>query len=365
MDWVFWISWGFLCFRAGIASWNFIFPPKLSSNQLSEHKLSILVPARNEEKTLPKLLLQLQNLRYPNLEVLILNDHSSDGTATILSKASKSWEALSFVKGRPLPAGWLGKNWACHQLSELATGHYLLFLDADVAYIEPHLPQNAIATLEEHELDLLSIFPSQRMPTFGEKAIVPLMHYLLLTLLPLSWIRTMPFPSMAAANGQFMLFRASSYKKHQWHKQARKEIVEDIAIMQAVKRQKGKGMTLLGNNQISCRMYEGYRSGIFGFGKNLLAGFGNQLLLMGIYLFLTLFVWLLLVPHFSPIQLLIFITIIVWMRFCTHFASKEAFWVHVFLHPLHMLSLLAVACNSAYRKLSGKNIWKGRNVALK
>ena len=365
MEWIFGISWGFLFFRTGIATWNMIVPPKLSPRKLSHHKLSILVPARNEERTLPKLLSQLQTLQYPHLEVIILNDNSSDGTEALLKIASTKWEALSYANGRPLKAGWLGKNWACHQLSEMATGHYLLFVDADVAYIDPQLPQHAIATLEELGLDLLSLFPTQKMPSFGEKAIVPLMHYLLLTLLPLSWILKMPFPSMAAANGQFMLFRAKTYKKHHWHERVKQQIVEDIAIMQEIKEQKGKGMTLLGNNRITCRMYEGFGSGIKGFGKNLLAGFGNQLFLLGLYLFLTLFSWILLIPNFTLIQFLVFIAIIAWMRFCTHFASKEALWIHILLHPLHMLSLFAVACNSAYRKLSGKNIWKGRNIALK
>ncbi|MEM6632435.1 MAG: glycosyltransferase family 2 protein [Bacteroidota bacterium] len=365
MEWVFWISWGFLFFRTGIATWNVFLPPKLSQRKLDERKLSILVPARNEVDALPNLISQLQKLTYSDYEVIVLNDNSSDGTEALLMQISQQWESLTYINGSSLPEDWLGKNWACHQLSEAASGHYFLYLDADVAYIEPDLPQRAIATLELYELDLLSIFPTQLMPSLGEKAIVPLMHYLLLSLLPLSWIRLLPFPSMAAANGQFMLFNADTYQKYSWHKRVKKEIVEDIAIMQAVKTEKGKGMTLLGENMIKCRMYEGFVSGIDGFGKNLLAGFGNQLLFLAVYLFLILFSWVILVIEFSSVQLLGFIAIIIWMRICTHFASKESLWVHVLLHPIHMLSLFVVACNSGYRKLSGKNIWKGRNIAIK
>ena len=355
---------GFLLLRAGIATWNLFFPPTYKAKGKGPTAfLSILIPARNEEENLPRLLDQLQTCAYPNFEVIVLDDFSSDGTSEILQQYDQSWENLRFLQGKPLPTGWLGKNWACHQLGQEAKGDYLLFLDADVAFIHPTLPSRTIQELSFRNLALLSIFPTQLMPSLGEKMVVPIMHYLLLSLLPLSWIHRMPFPSMAAANGQFMLFDGILYRKFQWHREVKKVIVEDIAIMQAVKYHKLKGMTFLGNKDICCRMYEGYVSGIKGFGKNLLSGFANNIGILLLYIFLTQLLWLWALPSLSPSLFALCFFLILWMRFCTHRAARESFWVHIFLHPLHMLTLLLIATNSIYRKISGNNIWKGRNVA--
>ena len=355
---------GFLGLRAGIASWNLFFPPLFrAKGDTPEGKLSILIPARNEEETLPKLLAQLKNCTHPNFEVIVLDDFSTDNTSTILEQYGSTWDKLSFLSGKALPPGWLGKNWACHQLGEAASGDYFLYLDADVAFLDPDLPSQAIRESHHRELALLSIFPTQLMPTGGEKMVVPLMHYLLLSLLPLTWIRYLPFPSMSAANGQFMLFKGELYSTHRWHEQVKGVIVEDIAIMQQVKRRKLLGMTFLGENRILCRMYKGYQSGVRGFGKNLLSGFGNSIFILLIFISLTQIGWLGVIESLTPEMLSLAMLLIVWIRFCTHRASREPLWVHIGFHPLHMLTLLLIAGNSIYRRLSKKNIWKGRNVA--
>ncbi len=364
MSWLTACLIGFLVIRTGVATWNLFFPPAYKAKEKTPKALlSILIPARNEEENLPRLLDQLQVCTYPNLEVIVLDDFSSDQTAEILQEYAQSWTNLRFLPGKPLPTGWLGKNWACHQLGQEAKGDFLLFLDADVAYIHPNLPNQTIQELKFRELALLSIFPTQLMPSLGEKIVVPIMHYLLLSLLPLNWIYKMPFPSMAAANGQFMLFDGPLYRKFQWHQKVKKVIVEDIAIMQAVKHHQLKGMTFLGNKDISCRMYRGYVSGIKGFGKNLLSGFANNIGVLLLYIFLTQLLWLWVLPSLNPSLLTLCLFLIIWMRFCTHRTAREPFWVHIFMHPLHMFTLLLIATNSIYRKISGNNIWKGRNVA--
>lgn len=355
---------GFLGMRTAIATWNLLFPPTFRATDIaSKKKLSILIPARNEEASLPTLLDQIKNCTHPDIEVIVLDDFSTDQTPTILRRYASTWEKLQYIPGKDLPPGWLGKNWACHQLGEASSGEYLLFLDADVAYLDPELPTQAIQEAQHRSLSLLSIFPTQTMPTTGEKMVVPLMHYLLLTLLPLTWIRALPFPSMAAANGQFMLFDGKQYRAHRWHQLVKGVIVEDIAIMQQIKQHKLLGMTFLGQKKIQCRMYSGFRSGVQGFGKNLLAGFGNSIPVLLLFIGLTQIAWLWAIFTLSSVLWGLSILLILWMRFCTHRASRESFWVHLGLHPIHMFMLLLIAGNSIYRRLSKKNIWKGRNVA--
>jgi chlorobactene glucosyltransferase len=105
----------------------------------------------------------------------------------------------------------MGKNWACHQLAAQAEGQYLLFVDADVQ-IGPEFIQSALHEVKTKNLALLSVFNDQLMYTLGEKLVVPLMHYILLTLLPLRLVYRTKDPRIAAASGQCMVFEAATYR---------------------------------------------------------------------------------------------------------------------------------------------------------
>ena len=236
--------------------------------------------------------------------MIVLNDQSEDETAELLQAHASQTPGFSYLEGQPLPAGWLGKNWACHQLAQQASGKYLLFFDADVAFLHPELVSHTLGTFQRHSLTLLSLFPNQEMNTFGEKLVVPIMHYLLLSLLPLHAVFRLSSPQFAAANGQFMMFEATNYQNHLWHQQVKQEVIEDIAIMKAVKRAGQKGKVLLANGFISYRMYRNLKEGVQGFSKNLLAGFGNSIPGLMIYLLLEI-IPLFILPFFLSFPLII------------------------------------------------------------
>jgi hypothetical protein len=113
------------------------------------------------------------------------------------------------IKGNALPAHWLGKNYACHQLAQQATGEYYLFLDAD-EQVQKGLINSAVHRMKLRDLSLLSLFTNQTMLSVGEEMVVPLMHYILLNLLPLRLVYLVKSAAVAAASGQFMLFDAGS-----------------------------------------------------------------------------------------------------------------------------------------------------------
>jgi len=364
MEWFLYVSFFFLLMRFFITLLNLIYYPLIPAGRSHNHPLlSILIPARNEAQNLPGLFNQLQHIKYDPLEIIILNDHSEDNTEQILQDYQKQWKKITYVNGSELPADWLGKNWACHQLSQLAQGEYMLFLDADISEIHPELCTYTVTEAQKHKLALLSIFPQQYMFTLAEKSIVPIMHYLLLSLLPLSWIYKLPFPSMSAANGQYMLFDTQIYRKYRWHESVKKIIVEDIAIMRNIKKQGLKGMTYLSRGLIRCRMYHSYWEGIEGFSKNILAGFGNSITGLMIFLLLVIFAWPFTIIYLPAHTGLLSIVMVLGIRIIISYMSKEHIGWNILLHPVHMMHLVALSFLSVYKKTTKRNIWKGRNVA--
>ncbi|MFM6976186.1 MAG: glycosyltransferase [Sphingobacteriaceae bacterium] len=352
----------FLILRFSVTLFNFISRPLLQASPKSYRDLvSILIPARNEEANIGALLQSILVQDYTELEILVLDDDSSDDTFNICQKFAEHDARFRVIKGRPLPAGWLGKNYACHQLAEQAQGKYLLFLDAD-ELVQPGLIQAAVHRMKMQKLDLLSLFTNQLMPSPGEKLVVPLMHFLLLNLLPLRLVRLSANPSFAAASGQFMLFDAADYARNQWHEQVKNKVVEDIEIMRLVKNTQGRGEALLANGFIYCRMYTGFNEAITGFSKNLLAGFAYSLPGLFLYLFLVLLGPLAMLLYLGlNLSLLALILILLSRLMISLLSGQSVFW-NLLLHPFQIGVLLLVAVLSMQKYLTKSVTWKGRNI---
>ena len=363
MYWLGIIVFSFLALRTFVVLVNWLTWPLLPKVHATHNALiSILIPARNEAQNIGRTIEYIQQQDYQNYELLILDDHSDDGTDKVIRSYQEGNSKIRLLKGEILPKGWLGKNWACHQLAQHAQGAYYLFIDADVA-IYPQLVQSALTEMKRYELSLLSIFPDQELKTSGEQIVVPIMHYLLLTLLPLVFVRKMPQPSFAAANGQFMLFDYKSYAKYQPHQSVKDQVTEDIETVKLLKANKEKVATYLGNRLVVCRMYEGYQSAIDGFSKNLLAGFGNSIIGLFVFLFLVClgslsFYWL---PNgyvWGALALLLI------QQIGLAKLSGQPILSSLYWHPLKMFSLLRLGFQTTKRRLTKHNEWKGRNVVL-
>ncbi|TZF86086.1 glycosyltransferase (plasmid) [Pedobacter sp. BS3] len=359
---IYYIIFFFLILRFTVTLFNMISNPKLTmSPRRYTDKVSVLIPARNEEASLPGLLISLMNQDYQNIEVIVLDDNSTDHTYPAAESLCKQDSRFHVVKGLPLPDGWLGKNFACYQLAELATGDYFLFLDAD-ELVADGLINNAVHRMKMNRQHLLSLFTNQEMKTLGEYTVVPLMHFVLLNLLPLRLVRLSNNPSFAAASGQFMLFDAENYRNRQWHKQVKNRVVEDIEIMKALKAEGFKGEALLANGYIRCRMYSGYGEAIRGFGKNFLAGFNDNIPMLLIYLLLVVF-GPIYVAVYLNFQLLFFaVTLIILSRVMIAYLSGQKVWINVLLHPIQIINMLIIAGLSIKNHVSGNLTWKGRKI---
>lgn len=250
--------------------------------------VSVLIPARNEARTIGRLLADLNRSAVRPLEIIVCDDHSDDETARVAKEAGRTLALpLRLIRSLPLPEGWTGKNFACFQLARQASGVYFLFLDADVR-IGPEAIGRALTTARRNRLGLLSLFPCQRLKTWGEKSVVPLMGYILLTLLPLRAVRKATGqPALAAANGQFMLFRSGTYRRLQPHRKVRNCTVEDIRIARYYKSNGIPTGCYTGNSGVSCRMYRNFREAVNGFARSLPAFFGGSRLLAALFWLVT------------------------------------------------------------------------------
>jgi glycosyltransferase involved in cell wall biosynthesis len=348
--------------RFAVALVNLVSCPRLplKAGDVPFPSLSVLIPARNEEAKIRNLLGSLKTLSYDDAEIIVYDDGSTDDTAMITKDCAQTDARIRYIKGGDLPEGWTGKNHACHRLVSEAKGEYLLFLDADVT-TGNDLLRRAVTFAMKHDLTLLSIFPQQVMKTNGEKIVVPFMFRMLLSLLPLFLVRRCSWSSFSAANGQMMLFRGSEYARHHFHEKVKEYLAEDIEIMRVIKRSRLKGDTLVGGDEIKCRMYNDYNEAVNGFARNIFSMFGNSLLFFLLFSLTGLFGWILLLflPwYFMASYLFMIISLNVMVAIVSHQSVSENLkWLLPGIAAFYHIAFLAL-------KTKGRGVyeWKGRNL---
>ena len=336
---------------------------RINMEKAEETFVSVLIPARNEEKNIGKCLNGILNQTYSNYEVIVLDDSSDDETFKVaVDIISQSDVDARINKGKPLPKNWIGKNWACHQLANEAKGEFLLFLDADVL-IENHVLSSSVNYINKYNLQLLTCFPTQIMKSFGEWFVVPLVNFLLLTFLPLRKVYSSPQKSFVAANGQYLLISREAYNRIGSHEAVSDEIVEDMEIARRVKSHKYNMMTLLGDDSVKCRMYSGLKSSFMGFTKNFYSGFNISAAKFILLIILIFFIFL------APFPLLFLNSIFVWIvivlllgRILVSIISAQNFLYNALLHPIQMIIMFIIGLNSVYQTKVRKLTWKGRYI---
>jgi len=354
---------GFLLLRIGVSFWNIWADTRISGElETNEEELiSILIPAKNEEKNILHLLQSILDQDYKNIEVLILDDSSNDGTYALVAQFIEKDPRFHIHRGLDLPKNWMGKNFACHQLASFAKGDFFLFLDADVS-VKSGLLKKSLSRMKRNKLSLLSLFADQRMESLGEWLTVPLMNYFLLSFLPLPLIQKSKHPSLAAANGQFMLFPGKSYKQFQWHSQVKNKVAEDYEICKKVKEHQLLAETLLSDGYLNCRMYTGFGQGIDGFTKNTYALFNYNL--TGIFLFILMIfgmdIAIFILGNGYLLFLILFLILI--LKSSTTLLSRQNLLLNLILHPFQIGVMVYISLLSAYKNIKGTLVWKGRII---
>lgn len=250
-------------------------PPPATSR-----RVSVLLPLRDEEANVEPCLRALCGQRgVPGLEIVVLDDGSSDGTAKEVHRVAADDERVRLITGAALPPGWLGKPHACQQLADAVNTvggapDVLVFVDADVV-LAPDAVAAALTQLDESGLDLVSPYPRQLAVSAAERLVQPLLQWSWLTFLPLGAAERSARPSLAAANGQFLVVRRAAYRAAGGHEAVRGEVLEDIELLRAVKRAGGRGVVTDGSTLAECRMYGSWPELRDGYSKSLWAAFGS------------------------------------------------------------------------------------------
>jgi|tagenome__1003787_1003787.scaffolds.fasta_scaffold20982163_2 chlorobactene glucosyltransferase len=235
-------------------------------------QVSVIVPARNEARNIGRCVRSILATRYPSLQLIVVDDHSDDDTATLARDAAGRDERLQVISNPPLPNGWFGKQWACATGVSVAHGDLLLFTDADTEHAPDLLPR-AVNALLADDVGLLTVAGHQETHSFWERLLQPQVFWMLL-------VRYGGTESVSRArraedviaNGQFLLARRTAYDAVGGHASVRDKVAEDLALAQRFHRA-GLGVRLVrGEEQLSTHMYASLSELIAGWGKNIFAG---------------------------------------------------------------------------------------------
>ncbi|MFD1017966.1 glycosyltransferase [Thalassobacillus hwangdonensis] len=328
--------------------------------------VSLLVPLRNEERNVPELIASLKRITYPNIEFLLLDDHSEDRTQSLLQKHCEQDKRFKIVRGKALPEGWNGKVHACHQLSEYADGRYYLFLDAD-ARVSPKIIERSLATLWKYEAKMLSGFPNYPTNHLLAHLLVPLQHMIIFLHLPLAVANFTKRPPFTAACGIFIFAEREAYEKIGGHRSVKNSLVEDVHLARRMK-QSGFKMILVNiTDAVVSYMYESSRETWAGFKKNIYSGLGRSPLMVMILTIFYSVVFLLPFPlmlyGIITFELFLILPYVlnVMMKMFMDWKSGHPLWLS-FLLPFSILALIAIMLTSMFVDIRGKSYtWKGRS----
>ena len=334
--------------------------------------VSVLVPARNEERVLDGFIRNILASQGVQLELVVLDDASTDSTAQCVSQWSDRDPRVRLVHGKKLPQGWCGKQHACYQLAESARFDTLLFLDADVT-VQPDAIARSVAFLNRSKVDLGSGFPHQETPTVAGWLLLPLIHFVLLGYLPLSRSRLSNDPSLAAGCGQLFITTRSAYDKAGGHAVIKSSLHDGIMLPRAFRKAGLRTDIFDASDIASCRMYETNRDVLQGITKNATEGIGAPKTIVPFTILLgggVVAPALLLTCIFSGIsqswittvEILFGLALSYFPRLITLNRFKQSAG-SVFFHPLAVGIFLAVQWFALGRRLLGiKTSWKGRSL---
>jgi chlorobactene glucosyltransferase len=347
--------------------------PNLSDAPVAAgHLVSIIIPARNESDTITSAVRSILATAYSPFELLVVDDQSTDDTATQIQNLSDP--RLRLIQGGELPQGWYGKPWACYQGYRAARGDILLFTDADTRH-QPGLLGHAVGALIREQAGLVTISPLQRCVTFWERAVMPQIWFLLALRYHPSAVNRARQERDVIANGQFILTTRQGYEAAGTHAAVRHEIAEDLALAQAFLRQGQRPYFAFAERLMETRMYRSLAQLIEGWSKNIYLGgrrsFPHQPLLRALVpgmLVVAMVFWLTppvllavtavepALAHLGGAALLAMVLSgLFWMVMCR---SMQIPVVYGLAYPVGVLMALYIILRSTWR---GRTVeWRGR-----
>jgi chlorobactene glucosyltransferase len=334
-------------------------------------RISVMVPARNEETNITACIDSLQKQDYPDFEILVLDDNSTDCTAALVSGLAKTDNRIQLITGESLPEGWAGKPYACYQMALRAKGEWLLFVDADTTHA-PHMLRSVLDMTIQNKASMLSGFPRQVANSLPQKIAIPVIYFILLSWLPLWWLHDPEKQRPSLAIGQFLLFPRDEYWRIGGHKAVSNKILEDVWLSIEISRHGGKHIAIDLSPVVSCNMYHTLSAMWEGFIKWMysVAAISSiallALIIAGLVFYLAPFYWLWNELHITldPTgwrAIIIFqVALIFIARWLVDSRFKEPI-ISTVLHPAGFSYLIAAVLYGCVQRLMGKSVcWKNR-----
>ena len=334
-------------------------------------RISVLIPARNEENKIGTCVESLLAQDYPNFQVIVLNDNSTDRTREILQTLARNDSRLKVIQGNYLPPDWLGKHWACHQLYREADGDLLIFTDADTVHTPDTLRCTA-AALQEEKADMLSIIPRHILGSWAEKLVMPYFALGVFAVVPLPK-RLHPKKSYLSSSGKLMAVSRQAYEKCGGFEEIRMNVLDDLELPQKIIECGLRYRVFDGTNNVSTRMYHNAQEVCEGLTKNTFASYSYN-----VPLFILTWLWILFVflepilvltssktPDYPPplslglAAICIIASLLLWAIYYQRF--KFPIYT-VILYPLSAILMAIISISSMVLTLSGKATWKGRKM---
>ena len=336
--------------------------------------VSIIIPARDEAHNIERCLRSAMANRYPDLEIIVLDDHSTDGTGDIARRVAADDPRVRVIVPPPLPAGWFGKSWACATGARAAPGDLLLFIDADTT-LGADLVVRLVNAQRSRDADMISVGGRQELGSFWERLVQPQVFTMILARFgSTERVNRSRWATDKIANGQCILVRRSAYERIGGHGTVRDKVAEDLMLAQAFHRTGHRVSLVLGIPQLSTRMYTSLDELIRGWRKNIYAGAVDALPLGRIGRLVVPFL-LVLPPAFvlvPPVALMLALTGVVAVSMTSAATATlllVAMWGVIYrafgltplygvLYPLGSLMLLYIVLTAIGR---GRQVaWKGR-----
>jgi len=341
-------------------------------NPRSYPRISVLVPARNEEDKIYPCVKSLLAQDYPDFQVIVLDDNSTDLTGAILKDFARQDERLHVIKGLPLPHDWLGKHWACHQLYRASDGGLLMFTDADTVHT-PDTLRCAAAALESENADMLSIIPRHKLVSWGEKLVMPIFALGVFANVPLPRRLRPKDIKVLSSSGKLMLFRRRAYEKSGGFEAIKQNVLDDLQLPQEVTAAGMRYRLFDGTNNVSCHMYHNLKEVHTGLSKNTFAAFGYSMpLSVFTWLWITFVFWepiialvIRRIPDYPPLLSmgLAAISVLASILLFTVYYQRFKFPIYtVFFYPFCVLMMTVIAFSSMFLTLSGQTTWKDRKL---
>lgn len=349
-------------FLLAIALVNALFWPRpRRTRQAYAAEVSVLIPARNEEANLADCLDAVLRQGDAVREVLVYNDHSTDDTGRILRDFAARDARVRAVEVVPLAEGWCGKNFACAQLARAAKGKYLLFIDADARLLDGAAAR-MVEEMNRRRLTFLSCWPGLELVGFWERALMPMLNFVVFATFPSPLSLLLGSPSLGLAHGACLMFERAAYEAVGGHAAVRDQIFEDTRLARLWRERGRRGLCLDGQDVVRVRMYSSFAEIRQGFQKNFFPAFKHE---TGFWVFMTFhatvflwpFVWLPVRPSLT-MGLAALTVLLIRLALLARF--RQPLWTAL-LHPLAEAILLAVGLSSWRRCKSGRGVvWKGR-----